>query len=140
MRGKKLSEKDYYGDIIGLSETQEIISLEMYNSKFGSREYNKSYSYACRLYNGQLDIIGNNQRKSYGEYKTVYSINFMNGNYLRNSEELINVYTMKNLKTNKIGKEKIKVILIRLDKLKSIEYNKDKSLVISIIRLINSEN
>ena len=51
--GKNLEDKVFFGDIVAILDTGEIVSIEMYNNKFGKEEYMKSASYLSRLFGNQ---------------------------------------------------------------------------------------
>ena len=125
----------YYGDIVGILNNGGIISLELYSTPFNKRMYNKSYSYKSRLFADQ--IIKNNQ---YENMKRVISINLMIGNFKKINTELVNKYTFKHQKSNKIIKENTIMYLIRLDQMKKIRYVKGEKKFLTYLRIINSDS
>ena len=48
MYGKKLEDKIFYGDIVAILDTGEIVSIEMY-TQFSREEYLKSASYLSKI-------------------------------------------------------------------------------------------
>jgi len=128
--------KNYFGDIIATLNTGEIINLEMYDT-FNRRNYRKSCNYMCRIYSNQVDI----NKQNYEECKKVISINFINGNFRNVNKELVNIYKLKNDITNKIiDNGEIEMILVRLDKVDCIKYNKNEKRFIRWLRLIKAES
>ena len=127
--------KLYYGDITCTLNTGDMIDLEIYKNTLSVDNYNKSYSYMCRLYSNQKP-----KSKKYADFKKVYSINLISNNYQKQNKELINIYGMNNLVTNKKIDENITMYLIRFDIVKNIRYTKEEERFITWLRLIGSES
>ena len=128
--------KNYYGDIIATLNTGEIVNIEAYR-EFNERKYRKSFNYMCRIYSNQVK----EGIKNYEECKKVISINIISGNYKKENKELVNRYKMKNDITNKIlDNGEIEMILVRLDKVNGINYNKNELRFIRWLRMINAKS
>ncbi len=128
--------KLYFGDIVGILNNGDLVSLEMYSDIFNTKMYNKSYGYKSRLFADQLEKNNNN----YAKMKKVISINLMLGNYKKINTELVNKYTFKHQKSNKIIKENTIMYLIRLDQMKKIRYVKGEKKFLTYLRIINSDS
>ena len=114
--GKNLEDKVFFGDIVAILDTGEIVSIEMYNNKFGKEEYMKSASYLSRLFGNQLK-----KGNTYKHAKKVYSINFIFGNYANENREVVNDYGfIRKVSNPNLNNEFINLYLIRLDKIKKI--------------------
>ena len=133
------NSKTFFGDILLITNTHNFITLEMYNH-FAKEEYNKSYSYATRLFSNQIQKIKTKDYyvNRYQDMHTVYSINLISGNYQNKNNELVNCYVNKNKETNEEIDQNIITYLIRLDKVKSIAYNINEKKFITILRIINA--
>ena len=118
MYGKKLEDKIFYGDIVAILDTGEIVSIEMY-TQFGREEYLKSASYLSRLFGSQLK-----KGETYINAKKVYSINFILGDYSGENKEMVNDYGfVRKVNNPNLDNEFINMFLIRLDLIKKMVYN-----------------
>ena len=132
--GSKYKHKVFYGDILVLTNTESILSIEMYNH-FEKEEFNKSVSYLTRIFSSQLER-GENYRK----VKKTIGINFMKGNYNFNNFYLVNDYGFVNkLNYGGIKDECLEMYLIRLDLVKEKVYNDNNKRFIKWLKLINAE-
>ncbi len=127
--------KLYFGDIVGILDNENIVSLEIYSTPFNKKMYNKSYGYKSRLFADQLEKNNNH----YENMKKVISINLIIGNYRGINNDLVNKYTFKHQKSNKIIQENTIMYLIRLDQIKKIRYVKGEKKFLTFLRIINSE-
>ena len=108
--------KGYYGDIVGILDNGDIISLEMYKNKFSKREYKKSFSYLCRLVSNELEVGD----KKYEEIHRVIGISFMKGDFRRINKEIVNKYKFEKTGTRLVIDEgDIELNLIRIDKVEA---------------------
>ena len=124
MYGKNFKDKVFFGDIVVILDTGEIVSVEMYN-EFGKEEYMKSASYLSRLFGNQLK-----KGDTYINAKKVYSINFIVGNYSNENQELINDYGfVRKVENPNLDNEFINMYLVRLDLVSKMVYNKDDDLI-----------
>ena len=111
--------KGFYGDIVGILDNEDMISIEIYKNTFSKREYNKSLCYMTRLYGNQIKV--NNKR--YEDIKKVIGISFIKGNFRKQNEKIINTYDFRQRITDKvIDNGNLELYLIRLDKVKEIVY------------------
>ncbi len=109
---------DYYLDIVLVLSNGELVNIEMYNN-FGETECMKSLAYASHIYSHQLK-----KNNPYKNLKKVTSFNIMSGNYKLSNNEIINKYELINvINHEKILKESIEMLLIRLDILDEIPYS-----------------
>ena len=133
--------KGFYGDIVGTLDNGEIVSLEMYGSKFGKEEYNKSFAYACALYQEQIKKENDTEEDitRYGKMKKVISINLINNNYKGINTHLINSYRFINEYTYEVVEDNIVMYLVRLDKIGKSKYNEDEKFI-KIIKMINAKS
>lgn len=93
----------------------------MYNN-FGEIESKKSLEYAPSIYSKQLK-----KRAPYNNIKKVTSFNIMNGNYKLSNNDMLNKYELINvINHEKLFKESIEMLLIRLDILDKISYSKSE--------------
>ena len=126
---------DYYLDILLVLSNQEIVDIEMYNN-FGKTECKKSLVYASHLYSRQL-----RKNENYKNVRKVTSFNIMNGNYNLNNNDIINKYELVNvINHEKILKESIEMLLIRLDILDKISYSKYEERFIRWCRLVHAKS
>ena len=133
--GANLEDKVFFGDIVAILDTEEIVSIEMYTN-FGKEEYMKSASYLSRLFGNQLK-----KSDTYLKAKKVYSINFMSGNYYKENTEVINDYGfVRKIEKPSMANEFISMYLIRLDLVKNMVYNKNKKRLIRWLRLMNAKS
>ena len=108
----------YYLDIVLVLSNGELVNIEMYNN-FGETECMKSLAYASHIYSHQLK-----KNNPYKNLKKVTSFNIMSGNYKLSNNEIINKYELINvINHEKILKESIEMLLIRLDILDEIPYS-----------------
>ena len=134
--GKNLEDKVFFGDIVAILDTGEIVSIEMYNNKFGKEEYMKSASYLSRLFGNQLK-----KGNTYKHAKKVYSINFIFGNYANENREVVNDYGfIRKVSNPNLNNEFINLYLVRLDKVKKIVYNVNEKKLIRWGKFMISEN
>ena len=135
MIGSKRKNKAFYGDILAYLDTNEIVSIEMYN-KFTAREYRKSLSYLARTFSDQLK-----EGEDYKDVRKVISINFMRGNYHWQNVHLVNDYGFVN-KISKEGGENelLEMYLVRLDLVKEKVYNKAETLLEKWLRFIKTDD
>ena len=133
--GVNLEDKVFFGDIVAILDTEEIVSVEMYTN-FGKEEYMKSASYLSRLFGNQLK-----KSDTYLKAKKVYSINFMTGNYYKENTEVINDYGfVRKIEKPSMANEFISMYLIRLDLVKDMVYNKNEKRLIRWLRLMNAKS
>ena len=126
---------DYYLDILLVLSNQEIVDVEMYNN-FGKTECKKSLVYASHIYSHQL-----RKNENYKNVRKVTSFNIMNGNYNLNNNDIINKYELVNvINHEKILKESIEMLLIRLDILDKISYSKYEERFIRWCRLVHAKS
>ena len=126
---------DYYLDILLVLSNQEIVDIEMYNN-FGKTECKKSLVYASHIYSHQL-----RKNENYKNVRKVTSFNIMNGNYNLNNNDIINKYELVNvINHEKILKESIEMLLIRLDILDKISYSKYEERFIRWCRLVHAKS
>ena len=122
---------DYYLDIVLVLSNGELVNIEMYNN-FGETECMKSLAYASHIYSHQLK-----KNNPYKNLKKVTSFNIMSGNYKLSNNEIINKYELINvINHEKILKESIEMLLIRLDILDEIPYSIIEERFIRWCRLI----
>ena len=125
---------DYYLDIVIVLSDGELVNIEMYNN-FGETECKKSLVYASSIYSRQLK-----KRDPYNNIKKVTSFNIMNGNYKLNNNDMLNKYELINIINHeKLFKESIEMLLIRLDILDKISYSESEERFIRWCRLINAK-
>ena len=135
MYGKNLEDKIFYGDIVAILDTGEIVSVEMY-TKFGKEEYLKSASYTSRLFANQLK-----KGEIYTNAKKVYCINFILGDYANENHEIVNEYGfVRKIKHPNLNNEFINMFLVRLDLIKKIIYNINEKRLIRWGKFMISEN
>ena len=128
--------KIFLGDIVGVLEDGNIVSLEMYNNKFSKREYKKSIGYMCRLCSNQID----KKEKKYEEMKKVISINLIRGNF-RGNKEIINSYKLKEERSGKVIDEgDLEMHLIRFDIRGKKIYNEGEERLIKWLDMINARS
>ena len=114
---KKL--KLYIGDIICTLDDGTIVNIEMYSHNFTMHDYNKSFSYICRIYANQMK----SGKINYEENKKVISIVFMNNNFQRINDKIVNSYNFAQKISHKLISEgQLEMYLIRLDKEDENEY------------------
>ena len=122
---------DYYLDIVLVLSNGELVNIEMYNN-FGKTECMKSLAYVSHIYSHQLK-----KNNPYKNLKKVTSFNIMSGNYKLSNNEIINKYELINvINHEKILKESIEMLLIRLDILDEIPYSIIEERFIRWCRLI----
>ena len=130
-RNKEYSS--YFGDITAVLSDNSIVSLECYKDKFNQEKLNKSFCYACRLYDGQV-------KKGYKDIEQVYSINFIKGKYEKEEDKILYKYVYKDNESNKeIDCKLITIILIRFDLVEKIAYNKKEEKLITLLRMLNAK-
>ena len=135
MYGKNVLDKVFFGDILVVLDTGEIVSVEMYN-QFNKEEYMKSASYLSRLFGNQLK-----KGDTYINAKKVYSINFITGNYSNENQELINNYGfVRKVENPNLDNEFINMYLVRLDLVSKMVYNKNKDDWIRWLKLMVAKN
>ena len=133
MIGSRRKNKVFYGDILAYLDTDEIVSVEIYN-RFNENEYKKSVSYLTRIYSDQLET-----GEDYLQAKKVISLNLMEGNYHLNNFQLVNDYGFVNkLNYGKIKDECLELYLIRLDLVKEDVYNYKEIRFIRWLKLIKA--
>ena len=133
--------KGFYGDIVGTLDNGDIISLEMYKSKFGKEEYNKSFTYACALYQEQIKKEKKIKKEvtKYGEMRKVISINLITNDYKGKNKKVVNSYRFMNEEMCEVIEEdNIIMYLVRLDKGEEVR-NKEKRFI-KMIRMINAKS
>ena len=129
MIGNTRKTKRFYGDILAYLDSDEIISIEIYN-QFGKREYKKSLAYITRIYSEQFE-----EGDDYAEAKKVIGISLMEGNYHLNNFEMVNDYGFVNkIYYGKIEDEYLQMYLI------SIVYTKDELRFIKWLRFIKASD
>lgn len=126
----------YYGDLNAILSNNTVISLEMYSNKnFSKMHYNKSYAYMCRLFDNNIE-----NTKTYN-CKKIISLNLMNGNYRRSNPKLVNKHRLVNLFNGRYSDDgNTTLYLVRLDKLKDIQYTLNEERFITWLRLINAKS
>ena len=135
MIGRRRKSKAFYGDILAYLDTNEIVSIEMYN-KFTSREYKKSISYLARTFSDQLK-----EGEDYREARKVISINFMSGNYHLQNVHLVNDYGFVNkVSKGSLEDELLELFLVRLDLVKKNVYNNDETMFEKWVRFIKTND
>ena len=133
--GKNYKHKVFYGDILIYTNTDKILSIEMYNH-FQKEEFNKSISYLTRIFSNQLE-----RGENYLEVKKIVGINLMKGNYNYNNFYLINDYGFINkLNYGVIKNECLEMYLIRLDLVKENVYNYNEERFIKWLKFINAKD
>ena len=133
MIGSRRKNKVFDGDILAYLDTDEIVSVEIYN-RFNENEYKKSVSYLTRIYSDQLET-----GEDYLQAKKVISLNLMEGNYHLNNFQLVNDYGFVNkLNYGKIKDECLELYLIRLDLVKEDVYNYKEIRFIRWLKLIKA--
>ena len=131
MYGKKVLDKVFFGDIVVILDTGEIVSVEMYNQL-----YMKSTSYLSRLFGNQLK-----KGDTYINAKKVYSINFITGNYSNENKELVNNYGfVRKVENPNLDNEFINMYLVRLDLVSKMVYNKNEDDLIRWLKLMEAKN
>ena len=134
MFGKKYKNKIFYGDILAYTNTEKIISIEMYK-EFQKEEFNKSVSYLTRIFSSQLE-----RGEKYREIHKTIGLNFMKGNYHYNNFYLVNNYGFVNkLNYGVIKDECLEMYLIRLDLVKEKVYNEEEKRFIKWLKIINGK-
>ena len=134
MIGRNRKNKIFYGDILAFLNTQEIVSLEIYNY-FQEKEFNKSVSYLTRIYSGQLK-----PGESYIDAKKVISINLMQGSFNRN-HHLMDDYCFINKRTlKKLENNPLELFLIHIDLVNDNVYNDDEKRFIKWLKLIKAKD
>ncbi len=133
--------KGYYGDIVGILNSKDIISLELYSTPFTKKDYNKSYAYKCRLYANQIMRIKNNESIiKYEDMKKVISVNLIYGNFRGINNNIVNLYSFRNKVNNRsIDEGNTFMYLVRLDLVNKIRYTKGEAKFITYLRLINAK-
>ena len=135
MYGKNVLDKVFFGDILVVLDTGEIVSVEMYN-QFNKEEYMKSASYLSRLFGNQLK-----KGDTYINAKKVYSINFITGNYSNENKELVNNYGfVRKVENPNLENEFINMYLVRLDLVSKMVYNKNEDDLIRWLKLMVAKN
>ena len=135
MYGKNVLDKVFFGDILVVLDTGEIVSVEMYN-QFNKEEYMKSASYLSRLFGNQLK-----KGDTYINAKKVYSINFITGNYSNENKELVNNYGfVRKVENPNLDNEFINMYLVRLDLVSKMVYNKNEDDLIRWLKLMVAKN
>lgn len=125
---------DYYLDIIIVLSNGNLVNIEMYNN-FGETECKKSLVYASSIYSSQL-----RKKDPYNNIKKVTSFNIMKGNYKLSNNDILNKYELINvINHEKLLKESIEMLLIRLDILDKIPYSKSEERFIKWCRLLNAK-
>ena len=133
MIGSRRKNRVFYGDILAYLDTDEIVSVEIYN-RFNENEYKKSVSYLTRIYSEQLET-----GEDYLQAKKVISLNLMEGNYHLNNFQLVNDYGFVNkLNYGKIKDEWLELYLIRLDLVKEDVYKYKEIRFIRWLKLIKA--
>ncbi len=128
--------KGFYGDIVGILDNEDMVSIEIYKDKFSKREYNKSLCYISRLYSGQMKV----SNKRYEDIKKVIGISFIKGNFRRQNEKIVNEYDFRQRETNKvIDNGTLELYLVRLDKSEKSRYNVEEERFIKWLRIINAK-
>jgi len=125
----------YYGDLIAVISNDTIISLELYSNKnFSKMHYNKSYAYMCRLFDNNIEnTITYNCKK-------IISLNLMNGNFRKANPRIVNKHRLINLFNGRLSDDgNTALYLVRLDKLKDIQYTLNEERFIKWLRLINAK-
>ena len=131
MYGKNVLDKVFFGDIVVILDTGEIVSVEMYNQL-----YMKSTSYLSRLFGNQLK-----KGDTYINAKKVYSINFITGNYSNENKELVNDYGfVRKVENPNLENEFINMYLVRLDLVSKMVYNKNEDDLIRWLKLMVAKN
>ena len=128
-------KKVFYSDIVAILSNGDIINIEPYKSEFNKSNFNKSYSYMCRLYSSQMK----GGAKDYGKLNKVISLNLINGNYQKMNKELINDYKFCNVLTKKVIDKTLQIYLVRVDLVKTMTYNKHEKRFIKWIRLLDCQ-
>lgn len=129
--------KMYYGDIIVTLNNGDIINLEMYKNSFTKRDFNKSFSYICRLYANQKLTKENN----YEDNKKVISINLIKGNFKKINDSIVNEYDFRKKMNNKqVDEGNLEMHLVRFDLSKKVGYNLFNERFVKWLKLINCQS
>ncbi len=135
MLPNKEKVKAFFGDIIVTLDNGYIISLEMYKNNFSKREYKKSLTYLNKLSFEQIKP----GEKNYEKIKKVIGISFMQGNFRRINNQVVNSYSFREEITEKVIDEgDLELYLIRYDILPK-KKNKEKRFI-KWLRMINAES
>ena len=114
-------KKVFAGDVVATLNNGDIICTEMYKHKYGMHEHKKTICYLTRLYSNQINT-GNTK---YENIHKVIGIVFMQGNFSRLNNDLINIYKLVKIPDIKVIKDgDISYYLVRLDLQDKIYYNK----------------
>ena len=134
--GKSFEDKMFYGDIVAILDTGEIVSIEMYKNEFSKEEYLKSASYLSRLFGNQLK-----KGDTYINAKKVYSINFIFGNYSKENKEIVNDYGfIRKVSNPDLNNEFINLYLVRLDLISKMVYNVNENKLVKWGKFMIAEN
>lgn len=106
----------------------------MYKNKFSQKDYNKSLGYLCRLYSRQEKSIKTT------DYKKVISLNFIQGNFKRINNNIVNGYSLKNVINNEELNDNILMYLVRYDLIDNIPYEYGEERFITYLRIIGSKS
>ncbi len=138
--GKNKNISLYYGDIVALLNNGDILSIEMYKNTFDINDFDKSFSYSCRIYSNQ-EKKKKKERIIYSkDLHKVISLNFIKGNFRNDCKEIVNKHRFKNDLTNYVVKDNIVIYLVRFDKVSELVYNEEEHRFITFLRLLNCED
>ncbi len=134
------SLKGFYTDIKATLTNGDLVFIEMYRNNFTLEEFNKSYAYMTRLFSNQIKKKLKKDITSYKNLKRVIGINFIQNNYKRLNNKLVNTYKFKNDFSNISITDNTIMYNIRLDLVKKIQYNRNEEKFITILRMINAQS
>ena len=136
MLPNKEKVKGFFGDIVVTLDNGCIVSLEMYKNNFSKREYKKSLTYLNKLSFEQIKP----GEKNYEKIKKVIGISFMQGNFRRINNQVVNSYSFREEITEKVIDEgDLELYLVRYD-LVSKEKSKKEKRFIKWLRMINAKS
>ena len=133
INGNKRKYKIYYGDILAYLDNGEIISLEMYK-RFTKKDFIKSLAYITRKFSNQFERGSNYEQPS-----KITSINITQHNYYHDSKNMVSDYEFIDRYTKKINDQYLGMLLLKLDKIDSVLYNKNDRLI-RWLKLINARS
>ncbi len=126
--------KGYFADVSATLTNGEIIILEAFTN-FNENSFAKSYSYLTRMYSNQIK----QSEKEYKKRKKVTCLNFIDVNYKRKNNDIVNSYIPKNKKDNYIlGTGEIENVLIRFDLARKICYDEYEPRFITWLKVMGA--
>lgn len=110
--------KNYYGDVLSVTNDNVIVSVEVYNT-FSEKEYKKSLCYIARIYGNQLK-----KGEEYSKVKKVIGITLYNKKIRLKMDEVLEEYKLTEQITRVKTNDEMTLFLIDIDKLANFTYNK----------------